>query len=87
MRARTRGSLEKVRAVLRAKDGVEDVLMFPGLPHPPDDFTAINEVYAAFLAEHVRSGGLPARTTVFVDLRHEVMLAEIDALAVTDWVD
>ena len=44
----------------------------------------MNEVYAAFLAERVRSGALPARTTVFVDLPHEVMLAEIDALAVTD---
>jgi enamine deaminase RidA (YjgF/YER057c/UK114 family) len=77
--------LENVRAVLEAGGaGVEDVLMFRVYLTRRDDFTAMNEVYAAFLAEHVRSGALPARTTVFVDLPHEVMLVEIDALAVTD---
>ena len=35
-----------------------------------------------FMAEHVPSGQLPCRTTVFVGLPHEVMLVEIDALAV-----
>jgi 2-iminobutanoate/2-iminopropanoate deaminase len=43
----------------------------------------LNEVYQQFLAVHVPSGQLPCRTTVFVELPHEVMLVEIDALAVT----
>jgi len=84
VRAQTRRTLENVRAVLEAGDaGVEDVLMFRVYLTRRDDFPAMNEVYAEFLAEHVRSGALPARTTVFVDLPHEVMLVEIDALAVT----
>ena len=48
-----------------------------------DDFAAMNEVYGEFIQENVPSGQLPSRTTVFVDLPHEVMLVEIDALAVT----
>lgn len=48
-----------------------------------DDFAAMNEVYGEFIRENVPSGLLPSRTTVFVDLPHEVMLVEIDALAVT----
>ena len=44
----------------------------------------MNEVYADFLAKHVPGGVLPGRTTVFVDLPHESMLVEIDALAVVD---
>ena len=84
VRAQTRRTLENVRAVLEAGDaGVEDVLMFRVYLTRRDDFPAMNEVYAEFLAEHVPSGALPARTTVFVDLPHEVMLVEIDALAVT----
>jgi len=43
----------------------------------------MNEVYGEFINENVPSGQLPSRTTVFVDLPHEVMLVEIDALAVT----
>jgi reactive intermediate/imine deaminase len=85
VRVQTRRTLENVRAVLEAGGaGVEDVLMFRVYLTRRDDFTAMNEVYGEFLAEHVRSGALPARTTVFVDLPHEVMLVEIDALAVTD---
>jgi 2-iminobutanoate/2-iminopropanoate deaminase len=42
----------------------------------------MNEVYGEFIAENVNSEQLPCRTTVFVDLPHEVMLVEIDALAV-----
>lgn len=45
-------------------------------------FPTMNEAYAEFLAEHVPSGKMPCRTTVFVDPPHEVMLVEIDALAV-----
>jgi 2-iminobutanoate/2-iminopropanoate deaminase len=84
VRAQTRRTLENVRAVLEAGGArVEDVLMFRIYLTRRDDFPAMNEVYAEFLAEHVPSGALPARTTVFVDLPHEVMLVEIDALAVT----
>jgi reactive intermediate/imine deaminase len=80
----TRRTLDNVRAVLEAGGaGVEDVLMFRVYLTRRDDFAAMNEVYAQFLAEHVPSGALPARTTVFVDLPHEVMLVEIDALAVS----
>ena len=85
VRVQTRRTLDNVRAVLAAGGAaVEDVLMFRVYLTRRDDFAAMNEVYAEFLAEHVRSGALPARTTVFVDLPHEVMLVEIDALAVTD---
>ena len=84
MRAQTRRTLDNVRAVLEAGGaGVEDVLMVRVHLTRRTDFAAMNEVYAAFLAEHVPSGALPARTTVFVDLPHKVMLVEIDALAVT----
>ena len=84
VRVQTRRTLDNVRAVLEAGGaGVEDVLMFRVYLTRRDDFPAMNEVYAEFLAEHVPSGALPARTTVFVDLPHEVMLVEIDALAVT----
>ena len=82
--AQTRRTLENVRAILEAGGaGVEDVLMFRVYLTRRDDFAAMNEAYGAFVAEHVPSGVLPARTTVFVDLPHEVMLVEIDALAVT----
>jgi reactive intermediate/imine deaminase len=82
--AQTRRTLENVRAILEAGGaGVEDVLMFRVYLTRRDDFAAMNEAYGAFVAEHVPSGVLPGRTTVFVDLPHEVMLVEIDALAVT----
>jgi 2-iminobutanoate/2-iminopropanoate deaminase len=84
VRVQTRRTLDNVRAVLEAGGaGVEDVLMFRVYLTSRDDFAAMNEVYGEFLVEHVPSGALPARTTVFVDLPHEVMLVEIDALAVT----
>ena len=85
VRTQTRRTLENVKAILAAGGaGVDDVLMFRVYLTRRDDFTAMNEVYAEFLAEHMPGGALPARTTVFVDLPHEVMLVEIDALAVTD---
>lgn len=43
----------------------------------------MNEVYGEFVQANCPRGDLPARTTVFVDLPHRVMLIEIDALAVT----
>jgi 2-iminobutanoate/2-iminopropanoate deaminase len=83
VRVQTRRTLDNVRAVLEAGGAdVEDVVMFRVYLTRRDDFAAMNGVYAAFLAEHVPSGVQPARTTVFVDLPHEVMLVEIDALAV-----
>jgi reactive intermediate/imine deaminase len=82
--AQTSRTLENVRAILEAGGaGVEDVVMFRVYLIRRDDFPAMNEAYGAFVAEHVPSGVLPGRTTVFVDLPHEVMLVEIDALAVT----
>jgi reactive intermediate/imine deaminase len=82
--AQTSRTLENVRAILEAGGaGVEDVVMFRVYLTRRDDFPAMNEAYGAFVAEHVPSGVLPGRTTVFVDLPHEVMLVEIDALAVT----
>ena len=82
--AQTRRTLENVRAILEAGDaGLEDVLMFRVYLTTRDDFAAMNEAYGEFITEHVPSGNLPCRTTVFVDLPHEVMLVEIDALAVT----
>jgi 2-iminobutanoate/2-iminopropanoate deaminase len=84
VRVQTRRTLDNVRAILEAGGaGVEDVLMFRVYLTRRDDFPAMNEVYGEFLAEHVPSGAFPARTTVFVDLPHAVMLVEIDALAVT----
>lgn len=84
VRAQTRRTLENVKAILEAGGAsVEDVIMFRVYLTTRDDFPAMNEVYGEFIAENVPSGALPSRTTVFVDLPHEVMLVEIDALAVT----
>lgn len=83
VRAQTRRTLENVRAILEAGGaGVGDVLVFRVYLTRRDDFAAMNEEYGAFLAEHLPGGVLPGRTTVFVELPHEVMLVEIDALAV-----
>lgn len=82
VRAQTLRTLENVRAILEAGGaGVEDVLMFRVYLTARADFAAMNEVYGEFVAQHVPSGQLPCRTTVFVELPHEVMLVEIDALA------
>lgn len=83
VRAQTRRTLENVKAILVAGGAsVGDVLMFRVYLTKRDDFAAMNEVYGEFIAENVTSGALPCRTTVFVELPHEVMLVEIDALAV-----
>jgi reactive intermediate/imine deaminase len=82
VRAQTRQTLENVKAILAAGGaGVDDVLMFRVYLTQRKDFPAMNEAYGDFIAENVTSGQLPCRTTVFVDLPHEVMLVEIDALA------
>ncbi|MBC7630343.1 RidA family protein [Aeromicrobium sp.] len=84
VRLQTRRTLENVKAILTAGgSSVEDVLMFRIYLTTRDDFAAMNEIYGAFIQENVPSGALPSRTTVFVDLPHEIMLVEIDALAVT----
>jgi 2-iminobutanoate/2-iminopropanoate deaminase len=84
VQAQTRRTLDNVRAILEAGGAtVEDVIMFRVYLTDREHFPLMNEVYEQFLAEHVPSGQLPSRTTVFVGLPHEVMLVEIDALAVT----
>jgi enamine deaminase RidA (YjgF/YER057c/UK114 family) len=84
VRAQTRRTLENIKAILAAGDSsVEDVLMFRVYLTRREDFDAMNEVYGGFIQENVPSGAMPGRTTVFVNLPHEVMLVEIDALAVT----
>ncbi len=85
VRVQTRQTLQNVKAILAAGgSSVEDVLMFRVYLTKREDFPAMNEVYGEFVEENCPSGKLPSRTTVFVDLPHEVMLVEIDALAVTD---
>lgn len=83
-REQTMQTLANVKAILEAGgSSVEDVLMFRVYLRNREDFTAMNEVYGEFIESNVRAGQELARTTVFVDLPHEVMLVEIDALAVT----
>ncbi|MFE0463409.1 RidA family protein [Kitasatospora sp. NPDC058965] len=86
VRAQTRRTLENVKAVLTAGGAsVADVVMFRVYLTTRADFAAMNEVYAAFLAENLPADAVkPCRTTVFVELPHEVMLVEIDAQAVLD---
>ncbi|MFL6051540.1 MAG: RidA family protein [Actinoallomurus sp.] len=83
VKAQTRRTLDNVRAVLEAGGAsVEDVLMFRVYLTKRADFAPMNEEYAAFIAEHVKDGVKPCRTTVFVELPNETMLVEIDAQAV-----
>lgn len=83
VKAQTLRTLENVRAVLEAGGAtVADVVMFRVHLTRRADFAAMNEVYGAFVAEHVGDGVKPCRTTVFVELPHEAMLVEIDAQAV-----
>lgn len=83
--AQTRRTLENVRAILNAGGAdVSDVLMFRVYLTKRADFALMNEAYAEFLAQHLDDGVKPCRTTVFVELPHEAMLVEIDALAVAD---
>ena len=78
----TRRTLENVKAILQAGGAaVSDVLMFRVYLTKREHFAEMNDAYGDFIAENVTDGELPCRTTVFVDLPHEVMLVEIDALA------
>lgn len=84
VRVQTRQTLENIKAILAAGgSSVEDVLMFRVYLTSRDDFAVMNEVYGEFIRENVPSGDLPSRTTLFAELPQEVMLVEIDALAIT----
>ncbi len=84
VKVQTLRTLENVKAILEAGgSSVEDVMMFRVYLTKREHFSEMNDAYAEFINANVPSGQLPSRTTVFVDLPHEVMLVEIDALAVT----
>ena len=81
----TRQTLENLRAILYAAgSSFEDVIMLRVYLTTRDDFAAMNAVYAIFMDEHIASGVLPSRTTVFPALPLPQMLVEIDALAVVE---
>lgn len=81
--AQTTRTLRNVLAIVEAGGATfDDVVMLRVYLTTRDDFAVMNEAYGAFIAEHVPSGVLPARTTVFTGLPREEMLVEIDALAV-----
>ncbi|WBU37829.1 RidA family protein [Homoserinibacter sp. YIM 151385] len=83
--AQTTRTLENVRAIVEAGGAsFEDVVMLRVYLTTRDDFAAMNEAYGAFVTEHVPSGVLPSRTTVFTGLPRAEMLVEIDGLAVVD---
>jgi len=84
VKVQTLRTLENIKAILEAGgSSVEDVMMFRVYLTKREDFAAMNDAYGEFITANVPSGELPSRTTVFVDLPHEVMLVEIDALAVS----
>ncbi|MET0304520.1 MAG: RidA family protein [Microbacteriaceae bacterium] len=81
--AQTTRTLRNVLAIVEAGGAsFEDVIMLRVYLTTRDDFAAMNDAYGAFISEHVPSGVLPSRTTVFTGLPREEMLVEIDALAV-----
>lgn len=83
--AQTTRTLKNVKAILDAAGAeLEDVVMMRVYLTKREDFGTMNEAYGAFLSEHIPSGVLPARTTVFTGLPREEMLVEIDALAVVE---
>jgi reactive intermediate/imine deaminase len=79
----TERTLANVAAIVQAAGATfEDVVMLRVYLTKREDFGPMNEAFGAFVSEHVPSGVLPARTTVFTGLPREEMLVEIDALAV-----
>jgi 2-iminobutanoate/2-iminopropanoate deaminase len=77
--AQTRQTLLNLQAVLAASGAtLDDVVRVGVFITTPDDFAAMNEVYAEFWGDEP-----PARTTVSVGLPGK-MKVEIDALAVVD---
>ncbi|MGK5556302.1 RidA family protein [Actinomadura kijaniata] len=82
VKAQTTRTLANVKAVVLAGGAsFEDVLMLRVYLTKREDFPAMNEAYEEFVKENCPSGVFPSRTTVFVELPHESMLVEIDALA------
>ncbi|WP_199044166.1 RidA family protein [Glycomyces salinus] len=81
--AQTVRTLRNVEAILKAGGaGLDDVIMLRVYLADRADFAAMNDVYAAYLAERTTEGiALPCRTTVVCTLPREEMLVEIDALA------
>lgn len=83
--AQTTRTLENVRAIVEAGGATfEDVVMLRVYLTTQEHFAAMNEAYGLFVAEHVPSGILPSRTTVFTGLPFPQMLVEIDGLAVVE---
>lgn len=81
----TTRTLQNVLAILEAGGAsLDDVLMLRVYLTTREHFAEMNDAYAAFVAQHVPSGVLPSRTTVFVELPLPQMLVEIDALAAVD---
>lgn len=78
-------ALTHARMILEAGGATfEDAVMVRMYLTTRDDFVAMNDAYAEFIAEHVPSGVYPARTTIAVELPFEGMLVEVDVLAVTN---
>ncbi|MBZ2195484.1 RidA family protein [Occultella gossypii] len=81
----TTQTLENVRHVVEASGGTfDDVVSLRVFLTDQSNFAGMNEAYEAFVKEHVPSGALPARTTVFVGLPWPEMLVEIDGMAVLE---
>lgn len=83
VKAQTLRTLKNVHAILTAAGaGFEDVIMLRVYLADRDDFAAMNEAYAEYVAACTPEGiPLPCRTTVICGLPREEMLVEIDALA------
>lgn len=86
VKGQTLRTLENVHAILTAGGAsFDDVIMLRVYLAHREDFHAMNEAYAEFVA--ARTGKeipLPCRTTVICALPREEMLVEIDALAAVD---
>jgi reactive intermediate/imine deaminase len=86
--AQTVQTLSNVEAILDAAGATfDDVMMLRVYLTKREDFATMNDAYGEFVSTRVRSGVLPARTTVFTGLPREEMLVEIDAFAVTSGTD
>ncbi|HEU5126405.1 MAG TPA: Rid family hydrolase [Glycomyces sp.] len=83
VKAQTLRTLQNVHAIVTAGGAsFDDVIMLRVYLTDREDFAAMNEAYADFVAAHTSEGiPLPCRTTVICGLPREEMLVEIDALA------
>lgn len=83
VKGQTTRVLQNIEAILKAGGAsLDDVVMLRVYLTQREDFAAMNEAYADFVATRTPSGVLPSRTTVFTGLPLSDMLVEIDALAV-----